>query len=365
MPLNANLILAGNQPNFLAQVQQGNQAAAFQNQSNRTNDLANFNQANGAAVMRGDQNALNGYARVAGPEAAMGMQATRQGMAISAEYLEMAKTEAARQAEAEAADISAEEAAAASGRLKEAWTNLAVVPDEATYNALAQNYGIDPNQAPFAERELNAAKAAGYIAVLDAKTKANPPADVPGFDDNSSFRKEFNGIAQVKAFSEQAQAFGRIEASASDPSPAGDLALIFNFMKVLDPGSVVRESEFATAENASAWLQESEQMGVTVPRPVANAIRRMATGERLSDEQRSDFVGRAKGIYGSAERGFDGIYGQYSEIAKRSGLKPEDVLIDYRYKPKADDTKGDGSNSQILPEDIQALHNEFGGGGTN
>jgi len=186
MPLNANLILAGNQPNFLAQVQQGNQAAAFQNQSNRTNDLANFNQANGAAVMRGDQNALNGYARVAGPEAAMGiqqgqlgMQATRQGMAISAERLEMAKTDAARQAEAEAANISAEEAAAASGRLKEAWTNLAVVPDEATYNALAQNYGIDPNQAPFAERELNAAKAAGYIAVLDAKAQVAPDVATP------------------------------------------------------------------------------------------------------------------------------------------------------------------------------------------
>ena len=43
----------------------------------------------------------------------------------------------------------------------------------------------------------------------------------------------------------------KINAVASDPSAASDLALIFSFMKVLDPGSVVREQEFANAQNAA------------------------------------------------------------------------------------------------------------------
>ena len=37
-------------------------------------------------------------------------------------------------------------------------------------------------------------------------------------------------------FSKQVGAYNRMVASSQDPSPAGDLSLIFNYMKVLDPG---------------------------------------------------------------------------------------------------------------------------------
>jgi hypothetical protein len=40
--------------------------------------------------------------------------------------------------------------------------------------------------------------------------------------------------------------FSIIETSAADNSGAGDIALVTSFMKMLDPGSVVRETEFAT-----------------------------------------------------------------------------------------------------------------------
>ena len=52
-------------------------------------------------------------------------------------------------------------------------------------------------------------------------------------------------------------AFNRVVTSAEDPSAAGDLALIFNFMKTLDPGSVVRESEFSTAAQAGSFLDRT------------------------------------------------------------------------------------------------------------
>jgi len=81
-------------------------------------------------------------------------------------------------------------------------------------------------------------------------------------------------------------AFGRIEASSAAPSAAGDLALIFNFMKMLDPGSVVREGEFATAQNAAG-----------VPDRVVNTYNRLLSGERLAPKQRDDFVGQAKRIF--------------------------------------------------------------------
>ena len=80
-----------------------------------------------------------------------------------------------------------------------------------------------------------------------------------------------------------------------------DLALVFNFMKMQDPESVVRESEFATAEKARAWLTttEAEGKGATIPTPVKQAILKLQTGQRLLPEQRIDFINTAGSIFES------------------------------------------------------------------
>ena len=86
-------------------------------------------------------------------------------------------------------------------------------------------------------------------------------------------------------------AYARVQASISQPSAAGDLALIFNFMKMLDPGSTVREGEFATAQNAAG-----------VPDRARAAYNNIVNGQRMTPEQRSDFSGRAAQLY-QAQRG--------------------------------------------------------------
>ena len=78
-------------------------------------------------------------------------------------------------------------------------------------------------------------------------------------------------------------------ASANNPSPAGDLALIFNYMKVLDPGSTVREGEFANAQNSGS-----------VPNRIVALYNSVINGTRLSDPQRNDFVNRAGQLFNSA-----------------------------------------------------------------
>lgn len=193
----------------------------------------------------------------------------------------------------------------------------------------------------------------------------NPQADpAAAFETATDLRKEWNGIPAVKAFSEQAQAYGRIQASAQDPSPAGDLAMIFNFMKVLDPGSVVRESEFATAAQASAWLQQSEEAGMTVPRPVAAAIRSMATGQRLSVEQRMDFARRATALYENAEANHMGLREQYTGIAERNQISVQDALPDFRYTGNRVDAAPQppaapaAPQAQMTPE-MQQLYDKY------
>lgn len=113
----------------------------------------------------------------------------------------------------------------------------------------------------------------------------------------SNIRKEFQGIKEVKDFQSQISSLGRVMSSAQDPSPAGDLALIFNYMKMLDPGSTVRSEEFASAENAAG-----------VPTRIRNLYNKVRDGLKLSPEQRADFTGRALTIYEGALESYQENY---------------------------------------------------------
>ena len=136
----------------------------------------------------------------------------------------------------------------------------------------------------------------------------------------STARREFTSLPAVRGFAEQASAYGRVVASAEDPSPAGDLALIFNYMKVLDPGSVVREGEFATAQNAGSVDQRTRSL-----------YNRILEGTRLSPEQRADFLNRAGRIYQGAEQQYRSVADQYAEFARAAGLPVEQVIPDFSY----------------------------------
>jgi|11BtaG_2_1085332.scaffolds.fasta_scaffold11614_2 hypothetical protein len=134
-------------------------------------------------------------------------------------------------------------------------------------------------------------------------------------------RKEFTGLAPVKDFSDVSFAYSRVVRSADDPSPAGDLALIFNFMKVLDPGSVVREGEFATAQNSGG-----------VDERVRSLYNQVREGTRLTETQRADFVDRAGRLYGGAQEQYQSIANQYTEFARQAGLDPQLVIPDFSFK---------------------------------
>lgn len=134
--------------------------------------------------------------------------------------------------------------------------------------------------------------------IKDAVANGEYILDEAQMDNAYKIGKDYE--AESKEFKQQVAGYNRIIASADSPSAAGDLALIFNYMKMLDPASVVRESEFQTAADATAWLQRSSEMGITVPQPVAKSIRKMASGQLLGEEQRLDFVETASEIYSAS-----------------------------------------------------------------
>ncbi len=136
------------------------------------------------------------------------------------------------------------------------------------------------------------------------------------FDMENKLRDEF--IAQSKPWHEINSAYTRIKASAKDPTAAGDIALIYNYMKMLDPGSVVREGEFATAANAGG-----------IPERIRSQWNKLQTGERLSDDIRNDFVDRSGRLYADQKKDQRILEKRYDKIARTTRLNPENVIIKY------------------------------------
>lgn len=145
-------------------------------------------------------------------------------------------------------------------------------------------------------------------------------------EDTVDLRKEYNGLKTVKDFNDQKSSYARIAASANQESAAGDLALIFNYMKLLDPGSVVRESEFKVAEQAKSWLDTREDKGLFVPNAVRSAIQKVNTGERLLPEQRADFVSTAQNIFERSKENIRTVRQPLVQTAQRLGVAPDEAF---------------------------------------
>jgi hypothetical protein len=99
---------------------------------------------------------------------------------------------------------------------------------------------------------------------------------------------------------------------------AGDMSLLYSFVKLLDPGSVVRESEFAAAAQSGSFGER-----------VQGAVERVISGKRLTGTLRQDFINEANNLYTSQKSGADRVIKHYSDIAKRSGINSEDVIVPY------------------------------------
>lgn len=128
----------------------------------------------------------------------------------------------------------------------------------------------------------------------------------------SELRGEY--IKQSDTFVKIRDAYNRLV--SADDSAAGDLNLIFGYMRILDPGSTVREGEFANAQNTAG-----------VPEQIRNLYNRALSGERLSPKQRSEFRKQAGSIYSGAQRQQQQLTDEYSRLSEQLGVDPSLVIV--------------------------------------
>lgn len=136
-----------------------------------------------------------------------------------------------------------------------------------------------------------------------------------------SLRKEWT--SQGKIYNELDHNFNVIKsANVSTPSGAGDLAIVIGYMKLLDPGSVVRTSE-----------GEAVQKTVNIPDQVWNLYQRQISNPNApifggkNSTARKNIVDMAGKIFDSKRNDMVALGQSYEQIAKSSNLRPENILV--------------------------------------
>ena len=139
-----------------------------------------------------------------------------------------------------------------------------------------------------------------------AKPEDTTAGQARAFTQENQLRNQFGNQPAVKDLASvqaHVRTIGAIANKAKTGQPvtaADDLALIFAYMKMLDPGSVVREGEFANAQNTAG-----------IPDRIRNAYNKAINGTRLSDKQRSEFFNTATTV-------MDSYTHSYADQAERS-----------------------------------------------
>ena len=151
------------------------------------------------------------------------------------------------------------------------------------------------------------------IALELEALKAGTPDPAKAFEQEEKLRKEYQ--VRNKVYGELGTTYSNIESSSKAKSGPGDIALITGFMKMLDPGSVVRETEFATARDTAGLYTRLE-----------NSLKKAESGQFLQPKQREEFVNLAKQYLDSAQKKSGEDRKALGVVVKNYKLNPDNVF---------------------------------------
>jgi surface antigen len=149
-----------------------------------------------------------------------------------------------------------------------------------------------------------------------------PQVDLNQLSDNErALMTQYTSNPIVKDFNEVQNNKLKIENIVKNGvgGPA-DLALVYTFMKSLDPTSVVRESEYESAAKSGNIFQ-----GIFAR---FNGYFK-DKGGRLPDNVKNEFLNLANQSYGAREQQYNNWRSQIRSIAERQGLNPDNVTPDF------------------------------------
>lgn len=104
--------------------------------------------------------------------------------------------------------------------------------------------------------------------------------------------------------------------AGKNPTPADQFALIYAFNKALDPGSTVREGEFANSRSVGAGVTDQAFL----------MLERWRSGAQLAPAQVSQMMDTIERARGSTEESLRQMTSKYGELSASYGIDPSKVI---------------------------------------
>ena len=138
------------------------------------------------------------------------------------------------------------------------------------------------------------------------------PIDIgqKGFENERGLGKDFRSEPIYKDFSDMQTAYSQVVSSLKQGTPIGDVAGATKVMKLLDPGSVVRESELGIAMAAGGRMDRLQ-----------NYFSNMMSGQKLTPQQRDDFERLSNELYAAAGQAYNQKRAEYMQMGDAYGFK--------------------------------------------
>jgi hypothetical protein len=136
-----------------------------------------------------------------------------------------------------------------------------------------------------------------------------------GFKNEFDLSKEFKNEPVYKDFQGMKGALSAVQESLKKENPIGDVAAATKIMKLLDPGSVVRESELGIAMAASGKLDR-----------ISNYVDMWKKGTLLTPTQRAEFGALANELYNASARAYNDKRGEYAAFGAKYKIDANTAL---------------------------------------
>lgn len=136
-----------------------------------------------------------------------------------------------------------------------------------------------------------------------------------GFENTTDLKKQFGNEPIYKEFAGMDTAHKQVTSAIKQGTPIGDTAAATKIMKLLDPGSVVRETELGMAMAATGKMDR-----------LKNFMDLYISGKKLTDSQRTEFQTLADELYNAAAQAYNVKRGEYERIGQGFGLNTDLAL---------------------------------------
>ena len=121
-----------------------------------------------------------------------------------------------------------------------------------------------------------------------------------GFENAMKIGAAFKGEPIYKEYQGMQTAFNQVNTALNQETPIGDLAGATKMMKLMDEGSVVRETELALAMAAAGRMDR-----------LKNYLNQAMTGQKLTPTQRIEFKALSNELYAAAGQAYNNKRSEY------------------------------------------------------